>query len=116
VVYYRETIDEILAALNTATAGLDSGEARQRLYVHGCNEIETRSKINPLLVFLNQFKSFIIYILLFAVFFSILIGEYIDTTIILAILITNALIGFFQELSACPRLQCPSVWRRHHAS
>ena len=57
-------------------------------------------KLTLILLFVNQFKSFIIYILLFAVFFSILIGEYVDTTIILAILIANALIGFFQELSA----------------
>ena len=98
--YYQENVDEILAFLKTSRDGLSPSEAYQRLSKHGFNELETGSDINPLLIFLNQFKNFIIYILLFAVFFSILIGEYIDTTIILAILIANALIGFFQELSA----------------
>ncbi len=98
--YYRKTGDEILAYLKTSPKGLDSEEARHRLAGHGFNELETKNGVNPLVVFLNQFKNFIIYILLFAVFFSILIGEYVDTIIILAILIANALIGFFQELSA----------------
>jgi P-type Ca2+ transporter type 2C len=98
--YYQKTGDELLTLLKTSFRGLDSEEARQRLTINGFNQLETKNGLNPLVIFLNQFKNFIIYILLFAVFFSILIGEYVDTTIILAILITNALIGFFQELSA----------------
>ena len=98
--HYRQTVDEVLSAFETTREGLADDEAKQRLSRFGFNELETGRKINPFLLFVNQFKSFIIYILLFAVFFSILIGEYVDTTIILAILIANALIGFFQELSA----------------
>ena len=98
--HYRQTVDEVLNAFATTRDGLADDEARQRLSRFGFNELETGRKINPFLLFVNQFKSFIIYILLFAVFFSILIGEYVDTSIILAILIANALIGFFQELSA----------------
>jgi len=100
VSYYRKTVDQVLTALKSSSAGLTSEEARLRLAVHGYNELESGPGINPFLIFVNQFKSFIIYILLFAVFFSVLIGEYVDTAIILAILIANALIGFFQELSA----------------
>ncbi|PLX99157.1 MAG: cation-translocating P-type ATPase, partial [Desulfuromonas sp.] len=72
---------------------------------YGLNQLETKSGINPLMVFLDQFKSFIIYILLFAIFFSLLIGEYVDSVIILLILLANALIGFFQELSAHKSLE-----------
>ncbi|NLC70597.1 MAG: HAD-IC family P-type ATPase, partial [Desulfuromonadaceae bacterium] len=98
--YYRQEIDDVFASLETSPAGLNPEEASRRLEIHGANQLATHSEISLLSIFINQFKSFIIYILLFAVLFSLLIGEYIDTLIILAILIANALIGFFQELSA----------------
>jgi Ca2+-transporting ATPase len=98
--FYRKSVEEIFSLLGTSPIGLNSEEVQRRLEVHGHNALETKTKINPLLIFINQFKSFIIYILLFAVLFSMLIGEYVDTTIILAILLTNAVIGFFQELGA----------------
>ena len=98
--YYRKTADEVLTDLHTTPTGLAANEAKTRLSLHGFNELEAGGEINLFLLFINQFKSFLIYILLFAVFFSLLIGEYVDTAIILVILIANALIGFFQELSA----------------
>ena len=98
--FYRKHIDEIFSLFETSPAGLSTEEAVLRVGIHGYNELETKTSINPLIIFINQFKSFIIYILLFAVVFSLLIGEYVDTAIILAILIANAVIGFFQELGA----------------
>ena len=98
--FYRQSVDEIFTLLGSRPAGLSAQEVKLRQETHGYNELETKTTINPLIIFINQFKSFIIYILLFAVVFSLLIGEYIDTTIILVILLTNAVIGFFQELGA----------------
>ena len=98
--FYRRPVDEIFTLLETRPAGLSPEEAKLRLKSHGFNELETKTAINPLIIFFNQFKSFIIYILLFATVFSLLIGEYVDTLIILAILLSNAVIGFFQELGA----------------
>ncbi|MDT8422832.1 MAG: cation-translocating P-type ATPase [Desulfuromonadales bacterium] len=98
--FYRLSIDEIFARLGVTPTGLSSAAVKARLDLHGTNELETKTAINPLVIFVNQFKSFIIYILLFATIFSLLIGEYVDTVIILAILIANAVIGFFQELGA----------------
>ncbi|MCK5405621.1 MAG: HAD-IC family P-type ATPase, partial [Desulfobulbaceae bacterium] len=98
--YYREPVETVLSSLKTSKNGLSSEEATKRITKFGHNTLETKSSVNPLLIFLNQFKSFIIYILLFAVAFSLLIGEYVDSIIILIILLANALIGFFQELSA----------------
>ncbi len=102
---YRQSIAETFLALDAGGEGLTSQEATQRLAKYGFNSLQTKSEVNPLLIFLNQFKSFIIYILLFAVLFSLLIGEYVDSLIILAILLLNALIGFFQELSAHKSLE-----------
>lgn len=97
---YRKTPAELFSELKTSSEGLTSLDATQRLAEHGYNELQTKTEINPLLLFINQFKSFIIYILLFAVVFSLIIGEYVDSIIILIILLANALIGFSQELSA----------------
>ncbi|MBF0587588.1 MAG: cation-translocating P-type ATPase [Magnetococcales bacterium] len=98
--YLHMTSEETLSALNVSRSGLSSNEAAQRRQKFGPNVVESVSGPNPFAIFIDQFKSFIIYILLFAVIFSLLIGEYVDSVIILAILLANALIGFFQELSA----------------
>jgi len=98
-------IEEVFRLLKASKDGLTSQEVEKRLQEYGLNKLRTETKINPLIILLNQFKNFIIYILLFAVVFSILIGEYIDSFIILAILIGNSLIGFFQELSANKSLE-----------
>ncbi len=98
--YYRQSVDSILKGLGADANGLSQSEVDKRLKEEGYNQIETKSEIHPFKIFIAQFKSFIIYILLFAVVFSLLIGEYVDSVIILLILLANALIGFFQELNA----------------
>lgn len=103
--FYQIPRDELFRQLETAADGLSAEQAQQRLQKYGPNELATKTVINPLLIFLNQFKSFIIYILLFAVVFSSLIGEYVDSIIILIILLANAIIGFYQELSAHKSLE-----------
>ena len=103
--FSQQTGDEVLAALNSSLDGLSSEEVENRLRTHGQNILETSKPVNPLLLFVEQFKSFIIYILLFAVVFSLIIGEYVDSVLILAILLANALIGFFQELNAYRSLE-----------
>lgn len=98
--YYKEEFSSVLKELNSSTKGLSDSEVTHRQEQYGLNELDTKTEIYPLKIFISQFRSFIIYILLFAVAFSVLLKEYVDATIILAILIINALIGFFQELSA----------------
>ncbi len=102
---YQQAVEEVFSHFRTSLSGLCPEEAENRLRQYGPNELETRTAVHPLLIFISQFKSFIIYILLFAVAFSLLIGEYVDTLIILVILLTNAFIGFFQELSAHKSLE-----------
>lgn len=113
---YRQTPEELFVELKTSRQGLTGQEADQRLAEHGYNELQTKTGINPLLIFINQFKSFIIYILLFAVVFSLIIGEYVDSVIILIILLANALIGFFQELSANRSLEALKKMAAIHAT
>lgn len=103
--YSQKSGEEVLADLGSCRGGLSFEEVQQRLLRYGPNVLKNAKAVNPLLLFLDQFKSFIIYILLFAVVFSCVIGEYIDSFLILAILLVNALIGFFQELNAYRSLE-----------
>lgn len=105
LLFYQLDIEQLNAYFKTTDKGLSISEAEKRFQQVGPNELETRTVINPLLIFINQFKSFIIYILLFAVVFSVVIGEYVDSIIILIILLANAIIGFYQELSAHKSLE-----------
>jgi Ca2+-transporting ATPase len=102
---YQLKLDQLFSHLKCSHAGLSTDEAQDRLQQFGPNVLATQIRINRLLIFINQFKSFIIYILMFAVVFSVLIGEHVDSVIILIILLVNAAIGYYQELSAYKSLE-----------
>ena len=97
---YHFHIHELFARLKSRPGGLSTAEAYDRLAVHGPNEIEAVARVSAIVILLRQFKSFIVYVLLFAVVFSMLLGEYVDTAVILLILVANTIIGFFQEYGA----------------
>ncbi len=80
--------------------GLSIAVSEQRLKDFGLNEIRKESSVSALMIFFRQFKSFIIYLLIFALIISTLLGEYVDSIVIFAILILNATFGFFQEYRA----------------
>lgn len=98
--YYGASTEEVLNLLKTTPNGLSQPEAEVRLNKYGPNSLKPPTPISAWKILLNQFASFIIYLLLFAVLFSIIIGEYGDSLVILAILILNGVIGFFQEFNA----------------
>ena len=98
--YHNKDVKESLKELKTAENGLTTQEANKRLKQFGYNEIEEKNKINPVEIFISQFKSFIVLILIIAVVVSLLINEYLDAIVIFAILIINAVLGFIQEYRA----------------
>jgi len=92
--------DEALGRLHSRTSGLTGEEAEERLRTHGPNTITEEGKATRLEIFLRQFKSVLIFILLIASAISFAVGEYIDFLAILVILIFNAILGFAQEWQA----------------
>ena len=98
--YYKKEIDEVLREYNSSEDGLTSKEAELRLKKYGKNEIQKFKKISSLRIFLSQFKSFLIYILLASTLLAFILGEKIDAVVILVILLLNAILGFFQEYKA----------------
>ncbi len=103
--YYRQSAESALRALEALPTGLPQAEAERRLAAEGYNELETTVRLNKLKLFFRQFNSFLIYILLFAVLLSLLMGEYTDGAVIALILLGNALLGYFQELDAHQSLE-----------
>ncbi len=97
--------DAVLQELASTEAGLAQAEAEHRLAQYGPNRLLAQVPINHWRLFFNQFKSFIVYILLVATFLAAITTEYVDATIILLILLANAGIGYWQELSAQKSLQ-----------
>ncbi len=92
---------EVISSLGSdIKQGLSQNTADNRLRDFGINEINKKSSISGIKIFLRQFKSFIIYILIFALIVSLLVKEFIDAYTILTILVLNAFFGFFQEYKA----------------
>lgn len=79
--------------------GISIDEARQRL-ARGTNELEKSAGPNPLVIFLNQFMDTMVLVLLGATVISAMVGSLADAVTIMAIVIINALLGFFQEYRA----------------
>jgi len=112
---HSENVDKVVEAFGTSIEkGLSEVEAQSRLEKYGKNELVKEKGKTALQIFIGQFKSFLVYLLIFAIAISIIIGmweasqpgaeewsaEYTDAIVILSILIVNAILGFYQEYQA----------------
>jgi Ca2+-transporting ATPase len=82
------------------TAGLSGAEAAGRLITHGRNELPEAPPPSPFHIFLAQFASLIIWVLIGAAVVSGVLQEWLDAGAIAAIIVLNALLGFIQEYKA----------------
>ncbi len=104
--YHEMNKQEVEEALNTdLSSGLTNDDAKKRLNQYGYNELAEGEKQSALLLFFSQFKDFMVLVLLAATLISGLLGEYIDAIAIIAIVIINGFLGFFQERKAEKSLQ-----------
>jgi len=98
--YWSQPVESLLAALQSNPNGLTGDEARARLARFGANSLAARTRASWPLLFLGQFKSPIVLILLFATLVSAVLQDWADAAIILAIVIGSAVLSFVQEYSA----------------
>jgi len=91
---------EVIEKLGSREKGLTSVEVEGLLKKHGENVLKKTRHFNWLKVLVNQFKSFLILILIFAAVLSFFMHSKADAIVIFAIIILNAGLGFFQEYRA----------------
>ncbi|MCM3569122.1 calcium-translocating P-type ATPase, SERCA-type [Neobacillus mesonae] len=114
--FHEMEIKQVEKALETDfSSGLTQDKVKERTKQHGFNELEEGEKQSALLLFFSQFKDFMVLVLLAATLISGLLGEYIDAIAIIAIVILNGILGFYQErraeksLQALKELSAPQV-------
>jgi Ca2+-transporting ATPase len=101
-IHHWENLDvpEVFKLLDSREAGLSSEEAAHRLAEVGPNILAEEEKINIAAILLHQFRSPLIYVLIVAAIVTFFLHEYIDMGVIIAVIVLNAVIGFFQEFKA----------------
>ena len=121
VQWHSLTVDEVCLKLGSSLRGLSSEEASTRLNKYGFNELRRVRQISALRIFSNQFKSIFILMLIVAALISAAMSmqhgleELADSVVIMAIVLINAIIGFFQEyksektLEAMQKLTTPKA-------
>jgi Ca2+-transporting ATPase len=99
--WHQLPAEEVVQRLQTdLRQGLSSDEAQKRRERYGANEIREGRRRGPLAMFLGQFTDFMILVLIGAAIVSGMIGDVVDTLVIVAIVVLNAVIGFVQEYRA----------------
>src|ERR1043165_7614416 len=103
--FWHITADELLPSLGTSPQGLSRKDAEERLLHSGSKITGTRAKTNAIRLFLSQFKSPVILLLLFAAGLSFALSYLSDPIIILIILFVSGVLGFWQDRGAADAVQ-----------
>jgi len=95
----KNTVHEINLAKEqkNIVEGLTTENAQNNMNIYGPNEITSKKRKSPIMIFLRQFSDFMVIILLFATLFSVFMGELVEASTIMLIILLNALLGFWQE-------------------
>jgi len=99
-IFWNLNSTEVLKKLETSTSGLAIGEAQNRLSLYGPNILKPKKRFTAFLIFITQFKSPIILILILAAGLSFFLKDPSDAVIILSIVMISSILGFWQEFKA----------------
>ena len=119
--WYTKELNQVFNELNTRQGGLTEDEANKRLEKYGANNLKEKKKECLFIKFIKQFNDFMIIVLIIAAIISAIVaktngsGDYIDSIIIIAIVIFNAIMGLIQEekaeksLEALKKMSAPNA-------
>ena len=115
--YYNKKISEIYKELKSSLNGLSTKKVDFRLQKYGKNKLEDQKKESYLLRFFNQFTDIMIVILIISSIVSFILSyynneSYLDSIIIMLIVIINAVLGFIQELKADKSLESLTIMQK----
>lgn len=94
------SVEEVPAALSSPAAGLTEAEVLRRRSLHGLNSLDETPALSLWTLWLRQFKSLLVLLLLVAGCISIALGDFLDAGAIAVVVLVNAAIGFVTELRA----------------
>lgn len=98
--YWSTSVKDTLSLAQTSSDGLSSEEVEKRLQLYGPNLIDEAAAVSPWVIWWRQFRSLIVVLLVIAAAISFAIGDLPEAIAVLAVVLINALIGFFTELKA----------------
>ncbi len=98
--WHQKSIEEVIDELGSSVQGISMAIAKKLLLEHGPNELTEKKKKTLLVMLLDQFKDFMILVLIAAAIIAGIIGDASDTIAIIVIVVLNAVIGFVQEYRA----------------
>ncbi len=114
--WYQKSASEVLGEWTVKQeSGLDYDDAARRLKTFGRNELARREKETVFDIFVRQFTSPLIYILIFAALLVLVLGESVDAIVIIAVIVLNATVGTVQEGKAKQSLERLRSLTRHKA-
>ena len=92
--------EQVFKELDAGEKGLTGTLAKERFHKNGPNELKKAKRKSPFIIFLEQFKSILVILLIAAVAISALVGEMVDAVVIAVIVVVNSILGFVQEYRA----------------
>ncbi|HBE92931.1 MAG TPA: carbonate dehydratase, partial [Gammaproteobacteria bacterium] len=95
--WHSESVNAIFESLEATSNGLSKTEVSNRLTEYGPNRLPEPKPLSPLLRFFYQFHNVLIYVLMAASAVTAMLGHWVDASVILAVVVINAVIGFVQE-------------------
>ncbi len=95
--WHTQTVKETLTTLHATDSGLSEIEAQERIKIYGLNKLPEGKKSSLFVIFLRQFQSPIIYVLMAAAVLVFLMGDFVDAMVVFFVLIFNAVTGTVQE-------------------
>lgn len=95
--WHALTREHSLQQLHSSDVGLSSAQAAERLQEYGLNQLPQRAGLTPWRRFLLQFHNLLIYVLLASMAMTVALGQWLDSAVIFAVVLINAVIGFIQE-------------------
>lgn len=98
--FYRKSSDEVIDELGITIQGLCDKDVQKRREIYGFNELEEGKRKSVLEVFFEQFKDFLVIILLVAAVISAFLGEIESTIVIMIVVVLNAILGTIQHVKA----------------